>query len=152
MRLDEKFHRERLEGEDGGVESDAKSDDVPIADTKLEQIGKDDLVGRRFAEVEAFLCLHLHDPVDDCAHNAKGGEAQGNQKRRAPGSISGACPCGGDQGGERTQAADGEVDAESETQLFASKPPGERGGDRDIQRFGTHAEYEASCCYDREVT
>src|ERR1700757_5107154 len=132
MRFHEKLHCKGLEREDGGIESYAERDDVPIADPKLEEVGEDDVIGRGFAEVEVFLGTHFEYPIDDRAHNAKRGEAEGNQKRRAPVGISGARPSGRVQRGERSQAADGKVDAEGKAELFAFEPAGERGGDRDV--------------------
>src|ERR1700685_2467629 len=100
MCLDEKLHGKGLEREDSRVKSNAQSDDVPVADAELEQIGKDDLVGRGVAEVEVALGVDLEDPIDDGAHDAKSGKRKGNQEGRAPVGVSGTCPGGGIEGGE----------------------------------------------------
>ena len=99
--------------------------------------------------MEILFRLDFHDPVNNGADHAKDREAQSNQERPAPVCVGGARPGGRVQGGERSQPADGEVDAECETQFFALEPSGQGGGDGDVQRFRAHAEDEASRGHDQ---
>src|SRR5208283_3666619 len=150
MGFDEKLHGKGLEREDGRVEGNAKSDDVPVADAELEEVGEDDLVGGGVAQVEVALGVDLEDPVDDGAHDAKDGKRKGNQEGPAPVGVSGACPGGGIEGGEGAEPADGEVEAEGEAEFLAFEPSRKSGGDGNVERFGAHAEDEAAGGHDRQ--
>src|SRR5260370_13359327 len=133
MGFNKEFHRKRLKRENGGVKHHTKRDDKPVAQTELEQIGKDNFVGGNRSKVEILFRPFLQGPVNDRSHHAQGGEGQSDQEGGPATAVGRARPGRRGKRGKASEARRSQDQSKGKAQLLASEPGRQRSGDRNIE-------------------
>ena len=149
----EEINREGAKRKNGGVEGEAECDDIPVGPVEAEDTAEIKLINlARLGQVVIFLRVSLQSPVDQGGSDREDASASRQQQRTTPtgGRLralrieDGVGPGGRVVSCNRGQAGDGEVDAESETELLAAEPLGQSSGDGHDHGLGTQTEDGAS--------
>src|SRR4051794_19696936 len=127
MRFLEELNGECTEREDSCVERETQTGDVPVRAIEGEKGFPDESIRRGGCPDHIFsLGAGFEDPVDDSAKDAEAADDSREPKWIVPICIETASQPRRPVGAKRTQARNGEIDAESKADFFAFKPLGQR--------------------------